>query len=307
MPNLEEYDVVIIGTGPAGISAAIYTQRYELRTLLIGLSYGGAIARTHVIENYPGYASISGLQLVEKFRENLNNLGVELIDDNVKKISKIDDNWYQVEMDYEGTAKTRAIIFATGAQERKLGVPGEEEFQGRGVSYCATCDGPFYKGKILAVVGGSDSAAKEALYLSDLAEKVIIIYRGEKIHPEPINLRRIEAAKNIEIINKTLVEEILGDDKVNAVKLNNGQTLEISAIFIEIGADPRSQMAHSLGVEVDEKGYIKVDEQMKTNVPGLFAAGDVVNRREKQVVVAAGHGAIAAFSVKDYIDSLKSQ
>lgn len=301
-----EYDVVIIGSGPAGISAAIYAQRFALKTLLVGELYGGAISRTHLIENYPGYKTGSGFDLMELWRGNIENLEIELVDDYVANIERLQDERFRISMDFEGEVITSSIIYTLGRQERKLGVPGEDKLHGRGVSYCATCDGAFFKDKIISVIGGSDSAAKEALFLSNFGKKVYIIYRKEKIRPEPINLRRVEECDKIEIINKTKIVEIMGNDRVEAVKFENGKIFNTDAVFVEIGADPRSEFAKKLGVEVNDLNEIIVDEQMITNIPGFFAAGDVVNRREKQVVVAAGHGAIAAFSAREYIENKRA-
>lgn len=296
------YDVVIIGSGPAGVAAAIYCKRFALSTLLVGEAYGGAIARTHLIENYPGFVSGSGYDLMEDWRKNLEKLDIELVDDYVGEISRDEDGKFSLKMDFEGDVKAYSIIYCAGTEERKLGVPGEEKLHGRGVSYCATCDGAFFKGKIIGVVGGSDSAAKEALFLSNFGKKVYIIYRREKIRAEPINIERVENCDEIEIINNTNVVEIYGENKVEGVVLDNGERFPLDGLFIEIGAIPQSDLSKTVGVKTDENGYIIVDEQMQTNVPGFFAAGDVVNRREKQVVVAAGHGAVAAFSAREYVD-----
>ena len=298
------YDVAVLGSGPAGISASIYTQRYELKTVLIGNSWGGAISKTHIIENYPGYTSIGGFEFMQKWTGHLQHLGIQEIPDNVKKIERMEDGTFKVHLDFgENPIHTRTIVYALGTEERKLGVDGEEKLLGRGVSYCATCDGPFFRGKRVSVIGGSDTAAKEALYLSQVSEKVSILYRRDEIRPEPINKKRVEENSKIEVIPRTTITSINGTEKVESVTLHNGQIFPTEGVFIEIGADPRSQMAVAIGVKVNEKKEIIVDEQMHTNIPGFFAAGDVVNRREKQVVVAAGHGAIAAFSVREYLES----
>jgi thioredoxin reductase (NADPH) len=299
----KNYDVIIIGTGPAGISAAIYCQRFALKTLLVGESFGGAIARTNIIENYPGFKTGSGFDMMELWRGNLQNLEIEQVDDYISDIKRLDNGTYEVNLDFTGIITSKCVIYCLGNQERKLGAPGEDKFHGRGVSYCATCDAPFFKDKIIGVIGGSDSAAKEALHLANFGQKVYIIYRGEKIHPEPINMKRVEANKKIEIITKTNVVEILGVQRVEGVKFDNGKVFKLDAVFIEIGSDPRSEMAVSIGVKVNDKKEIIVDEQMKTNLPGFFAAGDIVNRREKQVVVAASHGTIAAFSAREYVEN----
>lgn len=298
------YDVAVLGSGPAGITAAIYAQRYELKTVLIGNSWGGAIAKTHIIENYPGFTSVGGFDFMQQWTGHLQHLGIQEITDNINKIERLEDGTFKIFVDFgEVPIRAKTIVYALGTEERKLGINGEEKLLGRGVSYCATCDGPFFKGKKVSVIGGSDTAAKEALYLSQVTEKVTIIYRRDEIRPEPINKRRVEANPKIEVIPRTTITSINGTERVESVTLNSGEIFPTDGVFIEIGADPRSTMAKAIGVEVNEKEEIIVDEQMHTNIPGFFAAGDIVNRREKQVVVAAGHGAIAAFSVREYIES----
>ncbi|MHA1111307.1 MAG: NAD(P)/FAD-dependent oxidoreductase [Promethearchaeota archaeon] len=300
------YDVAVLGSGPAGITAAIYTTRYELKTVLIGNSWGGAIAKTHIIENYPGFTSIGGFDFMQQWTGHLQHLGIQEVPDNINKIERLDSGNFKIYTDFgEEPIIARSIVYTLGSEERKLGVKGETELLGRGVSYCATCDGPFFKGKKVSVIGGSDTAAKEALYLSQVTENVSILYRRDEIRPEPINKKRVEENPKIEVIPRTTITSINGTQTVESVTLNNGEIFPTDGVFIEIGTDPRSKMAKAIGVEVNEKEEIIVDEQMITNVPGFFAAGDVVNRREKQVVVAAGHGAIAAFSVRDYIESKK--
>jgi thioredoxin reductase (NADPH) len=304
----KKYDVIILGSGPAGVSAAIYAKRFALKTLLVGEAYGGAISRTHIIENYPGFVTGSGYDMMQQWKKNLENLKVETLDDFVRKIERKDSGPFVITFDFEGETTADAIIYCTGAKERKLKVPGEDKLHGRGVSYCATCDGPFFREKIIAIVGGSDSAVKEALFLSNFGQKVYIIYRRDKLRAEPINLDRLDACDKVEVIYNTNVVEVLGEKNVESVKLdkpyNGSNIFKVNGLFIEIGSDPRSDLAEKLGVKLNEKKEIIVDEQMKTNVPGIFAAGDVVNRREKQVVVAAGHGAIAAYSAREYIENL---
>ncbi len=298
------YDVAVLGSGPAGITAAVYTRRYELKTVLIGNSWGGAISKTHVIENYPGFTSIGGFEFMQQWRGHLEHLDIQEIPDNINKIERLDNGLFKIFTDFGETAiTTKTIVYTLGTEERKLGVEGEDKLLGRGVSYCATCDGPFFKGKKVSVIGGSDTAAKEALYLAQVTDKVSILYRRDEIRPEPINKKRVEQNPKIEVIPRTTITSINGTERVESVTLNNGEDFPTDGVFIEIGADPRSKLAIDIGVAVDKENYIIVDEQMHTNIPGFFAAGDIVNRREKQVVVATGHGAIAAFSVREYIES----
>ncbi|MFX1257383.1 MAG: NAD(P)/FAD-dependent oxidoreductase, partial [Promethearchaeota archaeon] len=197
------------------------------------------------------------------------------------------------------------VCIATGSERRKLGIPGEEEFTGRGVSYCATCDGPFFTDKVLAVIGGSDSAAKEALFLAQHAKKVYIIYRGEEIRAEPINKKRVYENDKIEIINKTNVTEIKGNDKVKALIFDNNQTFNIDGVFIEIGSNPASKLAEDLDIKLNEKKEIIINRKSETNVPGIYAAGDVADSHFKQAITGVAEGVIAAYAAFDYLKNTK--
>lgn len=300
------FDCLIIGAGPAGISAAIYVHRFGYKPVIIGTEYGGAIVRTHSIENYPGFPSVSGWDLMQKFEEHYQSFGIEYKMENVTQIEKKETDGklsFVVKTDMGEEIEGKSLLIATGTLHRKLNVPGEAEFHGKGVSYCATCDGPFYRDKEIIVVGGSDSAAKEALFLTKFAKKVYIVYRREKLRCEHINRLRIEAENKIEIIPNTNITEILGDENsVKQVKFDNGKLFNIDGVFVEIGADANSGLVEHLGVKLSENKEIIVDTGAKTNVPGIFAAGDVTTIREKQVINAAAQGVSAAFSIRDYLD-----
>ncbi|MBI2085292.1 MAG: FAD-dependent oxidoreductase [Candidatus Aenigmarchaeota archaeon] len=298
------YDLIIIGGGVSGLGAAMYAGRLNMKTLMLGDNIGGTITLTDVVENYPGFERLTGLELAEKLRKHAENYDVEMIEDKAKSIDKKDKKF--IIKTENKTYESKSILIATGSKHRELGVPGEKQFEGKGVHTCALCDGYFYKEKTIAVVGGSDSAGKEALLLTQWGKKVYIIYRGEKIHPEPVNMKRIEANKKIEIINNTNVKEIKGDKLVNSVTLDKPyggkNELALDAVFIEIGATPMSQMAEKLGVKINNKKEIIIDRDSRTNVPGIFAAGDVVDTKFKQAITGVGEAVAAVYSAYKYVN-----
>ena len=285
------YDVIIIGGGPAGVAAAIYSQRYKLKTLLITKNTGGMVLDSHLIENYPGFTKISGVELSKKFEEQIKQLNIEKIE---AEIIDIDNNLTLTDKN-NNKYETKNIILALGTEKRKLNVQGEEKFLGKGVSYCYTCDAPFFKDKTVAIVGGSDSAAKAALLLADYAKKVYIIYRKENLRCEPHYLEKIKN-KNIEILNNTEIKEIKGTNFVEEVTLTNSK-LKLDGVFIEIGTIPATNLAKKLNIELDENNYIKVNNKQETNIKGVYAAGDITNQLLKQIITAAAQGAIAANSI----------
>jgi thioredoxin reductase (NADPH) len=298
------YDLIVLGGGPTAIGAAIYAARFAMDVLIIGKTFGGLIATTHIVENYPGITSVSGPQLMEMFRDHMNSLNIPYITDEIQSIEK-GDNYYILHSFFQ-KFKAYTIIIATGSERRKLGVPGEEEYSGKGVSYCATCDGPFFKEKTVCVIGGSDSAAKEALFLAENTDKVYIIYRREEIRAEPINKKRVYVNGKIEIINNTNIVEIKGDGKsVKSVIFDNGTEFEVKGVFIEIGSDPNSELAKRVGVETNEQGEILINRKSETNVPGIYAAGDVADAPFKQAITGVAEGVIAAYSAFDYLKDIK--
>ena len=296
------YDLIVLGGGPTAIGCAIYAARFAMDVLVIGKIFGGLIATTHIVENYPAITSVSGQGLMEMFREHMNSLNIPYISDEIRSIEKVDDHFEL--HSYFQNFKAHSICLATGSERKKLGVPGEEDFTGRGVSYCATCDGPFYKDKVVAVIGGSDSAAKEALFLAQNTEKVYIIYRGEEIRAEPINKKRVYENDKIEIIYKTTIQEIKGDSTVKSVTFDNGKEFEVDGVFIEIGSIPKSDLAKRIGVEVNDKGEIKINRKSETNITGIFAAGDVADAPFKQAITGVSEGVIAAYSAFDYVKEM---
>ena len=301
MPNT--YDLIIIGAGPAGLTASIYASRYQIRHLLVGSQLGGTMVWASMIENYPGFSSITGSDLAQQMIEQTKKLGVEIKNTSIMEI-KNRESIFELKTENDELIKAKVLIIATGTQRKKLNIPGESEYLGKGVSYCSTCDGAFFKEKIVAVVGGSNAAVTSALHLSSLAQKVYLIYRKKPLRADPIWVGRVQKEPKIEIIYETNVLEILGaDQKVTALKLDKNHQgnnqLKVDGLFIEIGGKPGTELIKNLGVDLDEKGFIKVKPDMSTNIPGLFAAGDVANASGEfqQIVTAAAEGAIVANSV----------
>jgi len=293
------YDIIVLGGGPTAVGCAIYAARFALDVLIIGKIFGGLIATTHLVENYPGITSTSGQGFMEMFKEHMNSLRIPYITDEIRSIEKTSDHF--ILHSFFQKFKAKSVVIATGSERKKLGIPGEEKFTGRGVSYCATCDGPFYKDKAVCVIGGSDSAAKEALFLSQNVKKVYIIYRGEEIRAEPINKKRVEENEKIEVIYKTNITEIKGDNTVKSVVFDNGKEFEIDGVFIEVGSVPNSNLASNLGVKINDKNEIIINRKSETNIPGIFAAGDVADASFKQAITGVAEGVIAAYSAFDYI------
>ncbi|ASI99476.1 thioredoxin-disulfide reductase [Thermococcus celer] len=309
------WDVLIIGAGPAGFTAAIYAARFGLETIIISKDLGGNMALTDTIENYPGFLRISGAELTNRMHEQVKNLGVDVIFDEVERIDPTECAYYEgpckfaVKTRNGKEYRARTIIIAVGAAPRKLHVPGEEKLTGRGVSYCATCDGPLFKGKKVIVVGGGNTALQEALYLKEIGVDVTLVHRRDKFRADKILQDRFRASGIPTILN-TVVTEIIGEEKVEAVKLKNRVTgeervMEIDGVFIFIGYEPKTDFVRHLGI-TDEYGYIPVDMGMRTKVKGIFAAGDITNVF-KQIAVAVGQGAIAANSAKELLDEWNSK
>ena len=296
------YDLIVLGGGPTAIGSAIYAARFALNVLIVGKTFGGLIATTHLVENYPGIASTSGQGLMDMFKEHMNSLNIPYISDEIRSIEKADDHF--ILHSFFQKFKAYTVLIATGSERKKLGIPGEEAFAGRGVSYCATCDGPFYKDKVVIVVGGSDSAAKEALFLSQNAKKVYIVYRGEEIRAEPINKKRVYENDKIEIIYKTNIVEIKGDTSVKSVIFDSGKEFDIDGVFIEVGSIPNSDLAKRISVKTDEKDEIIINRKSETNIPGIFAAGDVADAPFKQAITGVAEGVIAAYSAFDFIKEM---
>ncbi|RDE36226.1 thioredoxin-disulfide reductase [Parageobacillus thermoglucosidasius] len=305
------YDVIIAGAGPAGMTAAVYTSRANLSTLMIERGVpGGQMVNTEEVENYPGYEQILGPELATKMFEHAKKFGAEYAYGEVKEI--IDGEAYKTVVVGDKQYKGRAVIIATGAEYKKLGVPGEAEYGGRGVSYCAVCDGAFFKGKDLVVVGGGDSAVEEGVYLTRFANKVTIVHRRDQLRAQKILQDRAFANEKIDFIWNHTIKQINGKDgKVNGVTLVHTQTGEerefpCDGVFIYIGMLPLSKPFVNLGI-TNENGYIVTNERMETKVPGIFAAGDVREKSLRQIVTATGDGSIAAQSAQHYVEELKEK
>lgn len=296
-----ESDILIIGAGPAGLSAGEYSARSGYSTLIIDpMGPGGELLFIDEIENYPGCEKISGYVLSEMMEKQAEGFGAKIEYMRALSIKK-ENNLFYTQTDEEEIV-SKAVIIATGSEHKKLGVKGEEEYRGKGVSYCATCDGPFFKGKKVVVVGGGDTALSDALYLSSLASEVVIVHRRSSLRGVKILQDRVKKKDNISLILSATVEEIEGDTKeVKAVRLSNGDRIECDGVFVFIGLEPSSSFLSPL-LEM-ENGFIKIDNEQKTSLPGVFAAGDVTTTTFRQVVTAAGDGAKASRSADEYIQS----
>jgi len=303
------YDVIVVGGGPAGMSAALYARRYDLKVLVLYETLGGHCAEAHNVENYPGFLSISGLDLSQKFRQHAEKFKAEIKQEKVDKIERAERGFHIITG--SGMFSGKTVLIATGTETKRLQIKGEKEFSGRGVSFCATCDAPFFKNKTVAVVGGGDSALSAALMLSDIAKKVYLVHRRNEFRAEPILVKNVKKCKNIERILESTIDEIKGEKCVKGIVVKkvsdaNGDTkkeISLDGVFIEIGAAPASVMVQALGVKFDETGFVIVDAAQATNIPGVYAAGDITTGSNKfmQIVTAAAEGAVAASSIYKYV------
>lgn len=311
------WDVIVIGAGIAGASAGMYCGRFNLKTLVIGEMPGGVITTTHLVENYPGILSIEGAEMGEVFLEHAKKFGAQMKFAKAVKIEKTSEprNNRQADALHGGAAvfkiKTsneeflsRTLIFATGTEHKKLGVSGEKELYGKGVSYCALCDAAFFRGKTVGIVGGGDSSAIEALILAQQCKKVYMFVRRDVLRAEPVNHKKIMGSKNIEVRFKTEIAEIRGSNKVDSVLLKSGEKLDLDGFFIAVGYEPASGLAKELGVELDEKRQIKINRTSQTNVPGVFAAGDVCDSAFKQAITGAAEAVSASYSAYKYLQGV---
>jgi len=300
------YDLIIIGGGPAGITSGIYAARQKLNTLLITKNFGGQIAKKAVgIENYPGFKKISGLELVKNFEEHLKKYDIDIEMAEVIKVEKKDSS-FLVWTNNKDKFESKAIIVATGADPRPLKVPGEKEFTGKGVSFCAVCDGPVFANKEVAIIGGGDSAFESALFLIDWAKKIYILEHSSQIKADKANQEIVQKTKKVEIIMNAKLKQIKGDEFVNSIVYEDKKTgkeehLSVEGVFVEIGLQPVTFLIKDL-VELNERDEIVVDcETCQTKTPGLFAAGDVNVGSVKQIITACGEGAKAALAVFGYL------
>jgi len=302
------YDVIIVGAGPAGLTAAIYSGRSRLKTLVLEKSIiGGQLMLTENIENFPGFSGgISSQELIEKMHKQAEDFGAEFKNEEVKKIT-LESDFKQIHTS-SNRYQTKSIIIATGAHYKRLGVPGEDRLIGRGVSYCATCDGPLFKDKVVAVIGGGNTAATEALFLAKFAKTVYLIHRRDKLRAAKILEEYMIKSNKVEFILGSVVTEIIGKDRLGAIKLkevNSGkeELLNCDGMFVFVGLEPNTKFLAGL-VNLDSKGYIITDEQLQTSVNGIFTAGDCRLKTLRQVVTACADGAIAAFSAEIFLTKL---
>lgn len=292
---MEKYDVIIIGGGPAGLTAGIYSARYHMKTIIFSKNIGGTASTAHKICNFPSYTNIKGFELMQRFIKHVESLKVPIVYEEVSKIEKKSDNFIVCvgKTKYE----SKKLIFAGGTERIRLNINGEGKFLGRGVSYCATCDAAFFKNKKIAVVGGSDAALTAALLLTEYSNEVFIIYRKDKFfRAEPAWVELVDKNKNIKKIFNEEITEIIGKEKVEKIKLKSGKTMDVDGVFIEAGSVPETKLLKELKVKLNDKDYIIVDKNQETSVKGLFAAGDVTNNNLKQIVTATGEAAVAANS-----------
>jgi len=302
------YDVVIIGAGPAGLAAAVYTGRARLNTLVLEKGVpGGQILLTDLVENYPGFPDGAvPFQLMDNFRKHAEKFGAKLETDEAREIRKKEKIWHII--GNRGEYFTKTVIIATGSGHSKLDVPKEEELTGKGISYCATCDGAFFKDKEVGVVGGGDNALTEALFLTKYCKKVTIIHRRDEFRAEKILQERIFAHEKIDILWDSIVLEIQGEERFESISVKNVKTNKISqmkydGLFVSIGTVPNSGFVKGF-LDLDEKGYLKVDSSMAASHPGIFAAGDITNACPEQMATAVGTGVAAALSVDEYLSNL---
>lgn len=300
-------DLAILGAGVTGLGAAMYAGRLNLKTIVIGNAgersaaqdIGGTITLTDIVENYPGFIRLTGEELAQKLEAHARSYPqVEIVNAWVQRVRR-EGSCFSIQLEGE-VIETPTILFATGTSHRELEIPGHDELRNRGVHYCALCDGPLYRDKIAAVVGGSDSAAKEALLIAEHAKKVFLIARGPEIKAEPINRARVEANRKITVITGTNVVRVEGPGRLARAILdkhyNGDRVLALDALFVAIGVVPRSELAKSLGVKTNERGEVVIDRDSRTNVPGVYAAGDVADRSFKQAITGVAEGVVASYS-----------
>ena len=304
---VEIYDTVIIGSGPAGLAAAIYAERAELNAIVIekNVVSGGQVLTTYEVDNYPGVQGIGGYDLGMKFREHADSLGAEFVEDEVVRVET--DGAVKKVVCTGNTYETKTVIIATGASHRKLGVPGEEELAGMGVSYCATCDGAFFRGKTTAVIGGGDVAIEDAIFLARLCKKVYVVHRRDELRGAKSLQKKLFSLDNVEMVWDSVAQRIEGENKVERLVVSNVKTgetreLELQGVFVAVGISPNSEVFQ--GTVEMENGYIKAGEDCATSCPGIFAAGDVRTKNLRQIVTAVADGANAVTGVERYLTEL---
>lgn len=302
------YDLIIIGAGPAGITAAVYAARKKLNTLVITKNIGGQAALSGEVGNYTGYQFISGPELSKKFEEHLKSFNIDL-QEGVETLSIEKTDNFKIKTEKK-EFESKTVIIATGRTPRMLNIPGEREFKNKGITYCATCDAPLFAGKDVAVIGGGNSALDAAIQLIKIAKKVYLININNSFQGDEIRLEKVRNSDKVEILNNTKTKEIIGNSfvkKIKVVKDSEEKILDVEGVFIEIGSTPSLMPVKASDGELELNQYkeIVVNKHCETNIPGLFAAGDVTNIPEKQIIVAAGHGCIASLSAFEYLSKLR--
>lgn len=307
------YDVVIIGSGPAGLCASIYAKRAGLKAVTVEKSpmSGGQVLNTYEVDNYPGLPGMNGFDMGMKFREHADKLGCEFMNEEVVTISPLaEEDGFEIQTE-SGVLQTKTVVAAMGASHAKLGIPGEEELSGMGVSYCATCDGAFFRGRTTAVIGGGDVAVEDAIFLARGCEKVYLIHRRDELRAAKILQEELLSLPNVEVIWDTVAERINGQDQVESVSLKNKKTgeetlLHVDGVFVAVGILPQSEIMAGV-TECDEKGYLIAGEDCACTTPGIFAAGDLRTKKLRQIITAAADGANAITSVQEYLIEMKNK
>ena len=296
------YDVGIIGSGPAGLSAAIYAKRANLSAVVIEKEYEGTgqIAESGQVDNYLGLPGISGYDLGEQFREHAVKLGVSFLEQEVTEIKKEDSAVFTIIFEDGSSVEAKTVIYAAGATPRRANIPGEQEYSGKGVSYCAICDGSFYRGKKVAVLGGGDTALDDAVYLADLAEQVYVIHRRKEFRGAATTVEKLRKKENVTFVLEHQVKEITGAEKVNGVVLEDGTAIAVDGVFVAYGSVPQTDLVKGLAA-LDAAGYVKAEETGETSLAGLYVAGDARTKKLRQVVTAVSDGANAATAVVEYL------
>ena len=304
-----EYEVVVVGAGPAGLTCALYLARYGIKALIVSKDIGGQMAIAPEVDDYPGLPSIQGSELAKRFREHVERYGVPIVLDEVVSVKRLEQG-FVVETRSGAAYRCRAVVLAVGSRRRKLGVPGEDKFLGKGVSYCAVCDGPLYRDRVVAVVGGGNAALSSAIYLARIAKKVYLVHRRSEFRAMKVYVDAVRSNPKIELKLNRVVKELVGDERLRAVVLENlenhsTERIEVDGLFIEIGSEPPTELFKSIGIEVDEQGYAVVNKDMSTNIPGIYVVGDAAGGPHKyrfpQILTAAAEGAIAADSIRKYL------
>lgn len=304
------YDIAIVGSGPAGYSASIYASRYKLSNIIFGKLTGGTITEAHKVCNYPGLSDVSGLELGMKFHEQAKEQGAETSTESIVDIKK-EGELFKLFTDLNKEYLAKTVILATGTDRNKLAIPKEDEYVGKGLSYCATCDAMFYREKVVGVVGGSNAATMAATMLSDIAKQVYIIYRGTELRGEPAWVEQVMSKENVTIVFQTVITGLEGEPRLQRIKLskpfNGSDIIELDGLFVEIGSEPNIVLPVKLGLELDKYNYIVVDEKQETSMEGIWAAGDCTtnSNKFKQVVTAVSEGGVAANSIYVYLKEKK--